>query len=43
MRVDDHASRELVDSVTRKLQRVDAQDLALPLAEMRQRRRSFRL
>jgi DNA-binding CsgD family transcriptional regulator len=43
MRVDDHASRELVDSVTRKLQRVDAHNLALPLAEMRPRRRSFRL
>lgn len=43
MRVDDHASRELVDSVTRKLQRVDAQNLGLPLAEMRPRRRSFRL
>jgi len=43
MRVDDQASRELVDSVTRKLQRVDARDLALPLAETRPRRRSFRL
>ena len=43
IRVDDHASRELVESVTRKLQRVDAEELALPLAEMRPRRRSFRL
>lgn len=43
MRVDDHASRELVDSVTRKLQRVDAQNLGFPLAEMGPRRRSFRL
>ena len=43
IRVDDHASRELVDSVTRKLQRVDADELALPLEEMRSRRRSFRL
>jgi DNA-binding CsgD family transcriptional regulator len=43
IRVDDHASRELVESVTRKLQRVDADELALPLAEMRPRRRSFRL
>jgi len=43
IRVDDHASRDLVESVTRKLERVDAEDLALPLAEMRPRRRSFRL
>jgi DNA-binding CsgD family transcriptional regulator len=43
IRVDDHASRELVESVTRKLQRVDADELALPLEEMRPRRRSFRL
>jgi hypothetical protein len=43
IRVDDHASRELVDSVTRKLQRVDAGELALPLEEVRPRRRSFRL
>ena len=43
IRVDDHASRELVESVIRKLQRVDADELALPLEEMRPRRRSFRL
>jgi DNA-binding CsgD family transcriptional regulator len=43
IRVDDHASRDLVESVTRKLERVDAEDLALSLAEMRPRRRSFRL
>lgn len=43
IRVDDHASRELVDSVTRKLQRVEADELPLPLEEMRSRRRSFRL
>ena len=43
IRIDDHASRELVESVTRKLQRVDADELALPLEEMRPRRRSFRL
>jgi DNA-binding CsgD family transcriptional regulator len=43
IRVDDHATRELVESVTRKLQRVDADELALPLEEMRPRRRSFRL
>ena len=43
IRVDDHASRALVESVTKKLQRVDADELALPLEEMRPRRRSFRL
>ena len=43
IRVDDNASRELVESVTKKLQRVDADELALPLEEMRSRRRSFRL
>src|SRR6202165_2263012 len=43
IRVDAHASRALADSVTRKLQRVDAGELALPLEEMRPRRRSFRL
>ena len=43
IRVHDHASRELVESVTRKLQRVDADELAVPLDEMRSRRRSFRL
>jgi len=43
IRVDDQSSRELVESVTRKLQRVDAGELALPLEEMRSRRRSFRL
>ena len=43
IRVDDHASRELVESVTRKLQRVETDDLALPLDEIRPRRRSYRL
>jgi DNA-binding CsgD family transcriptional regulator len=43
IRVDDNASRELVESVTRKLQTVDADELALPLEERRPRRRSFRL
>ena len=43
IRVDDNASRDLVESVTKKLQRVDADELALPLEEMRPRRRSFRL
>ena len=43
IRVDDHASRELVESVTRKLQRVETDELALPLDEIRPRRRSLRL
>jgi DNA-binding CsgD family transcriptional regulator len=43
IRVDDHASRELVESVTRKLQRVETDELALPLGEIRPRRRSLRL
>jgi DNA-binding CsgD family transcriptional regulator len=43
IRVDDRGTRVLVDSVTRKLRGVEADDLALPLAEMRPRRRSFRL
>ncbi|MHB8589096.1 MAG: GAF domain-containing protein [Candidatus Dormibacteraceae bacterium] len=43
IRVDDHASLELVESVTRKLQRVEADELALPLVEIRPRRRSFRV
>ena len=42
-RINDRAARELVESVTRKLQGVAADELALPLAEMRPRRRSFRL
>src|ERR1700682_5134867 len=43
IQVDDNRSRALVDSVTRKLQSVGADALALPLAEMRAQRRSFRL
>jgi DNA-binding CsgD family transcriptional regulator len=43
IRVDDHASRELVESVTRKLQGVETNELGLPLDEIRQRGRSFRL
>ena len=42
-RINDRAARELVESVSRKLQGVAADELALPLAEMRPRRRSFRL
>jgi DNA-binding CsgD family transcriptional regulator len=43
IQVDDGRSRTLVDNVTRKLQAVAADELALPLADMRARRRSFRL
>jgi DNA-binding CsgD family transcriptional regulator len=43
IQVDDGRSRTLVDSVTRKLQAVAADELALPLTDMRARRRSFRL
>jgi DNA-binding CsgD family transcriptional regulator len=43
IQVDDNRSRALVDSVTRKLQAVEADELAMPLADMRARRRSFRL
>jgi len=43
IRIDDRTSRDLVDSVARKLRTVEADELALPLEEMRPRRRSFRL
>ena len=43
IRVDDHASRELVDSVTRKLQRVESNELVVPLDEIQPRRGSLRL
>jgi DNA-binding CsgD family transcriptional regulator len=42
IRVDDRTTRELVETVTRKLQAVEVDELALPLAEMRPKRRSFR-
>jgi DNA-binding CsgD family transcriptional regulator len=42
-RINDRAARELVESVTRKLEGVAADELARPLAEMRPRRRSIRL
>jgi DNA-binding CsgD family transcriptional regulator len=42
-RINHRAARELVESVIRKLEGVAADELALPLAEMRPRRRSFRL
>ncbi|MHB8613408.1 MAG: GAF domain-containing protein [Candidatus Dormibacteraceae bacterium] len=43
IRLDDHASQLLVESVTRKLQEVETNELALPLDEIRPRRRSLRL
>lgn len=43
IQVDDGRSRALVQSVTRKLRSVEATELAVPLAEIRARRRSFRL
>jgi len=43
IQVDDGKTREMVEAVTRKLQVIGADELALPLAEMRPRRRSFRL
>ena len=43
IRVDDHASLELVESVTRKLQGIESDELALPIADMRPPRRPHRL
>jgi DNA-binding CsgD family transcriptional regulator len=43
IQVDDVRSRALVESVTRKLHAVEADELAMPLAEIRARRRAFRL
>ena len=43
IQVDESKTRALVESVTRKLQAIEADELLLPLAEMRPRRRSFRL
>lgn len=43
IQVDDSKTREMVEAVTRKLQVIGADELAPPLAEMRPRRRSFRL
>jgi DNA-binding CsgD family transcriptional regulator len=41
--VDDDKTRAMVEAVTRKLRAIDADELALPLSDMRPRRRSFRL
>jgi DNA-binding CsgD family transcriptional regulator len=43
IRVDDHASLKLVESVTRKLQGIESDELALPIADIRPPRRSHRL
>ena len=43
IQVDDRKTNALVESVTRKLQNVSAGEIALPLEDMRPRRRSFRL
>jgi DNA-binding CsgD family transcriptional regulator len=43
IRVDDDKTRAMVEAVTRKLRAIDADELALPLSDMRPRRRSFRL
>ncbi|MDQ2923755.1 MAG: hypothetical protein M3Q90_05615, partial [Candidatus Dormibacteraeota bacterium] len=42
IQVDDRKTSALVESVTRKLQNVSAGEIALPLEDMRPRRRSFR-
>jgi DNA-binding CsgD family transcriptional regulator len=43
IQVDDSKTRAMVETVTRKLQAIEADELAQPLADMRPRRRSFRL
>lgn len=43
IQVDDSKTRAMVEAVIRKLQAIEADELALPLADMRPRRRSFRL
>ena len=43
IQVDDRKTNALVESVIRKLQNVSAGEIALPLEDMRPRRRSFRL
>jgi DNA-binding CsgD family transcriptional regulator len=43
IQVDDGRARALVESVTRKLHAVEADELAMPQAKMRARRRAFRL
>jgi DNA-binding CsgD family transcriptional regulator len=43
IQLDDAKTRAMVETVTRKLRAVEAEELALPLVELRPRRRSFRL
>jgi DNA-binding CsgD family transcriptional regulator len=43
IQLDDAKTRAMVEIVTRKLRAVEAEELALPLAELRPRRRSLRL
>ena len=43
IQLDDAKTRAMVGTVTRKLRAVEAEELALPLAELRPRRRSLRL
>jgi hypothetical protein len=43
MRIDDRTTRALVEGVARKLRALEADELALPLAEIRPKRRSLRL
>jgi DNA-binding CsgD family transcriptional regulator len=43
IQADDSKTRAMVETVTRKLQAIEADELAQPLADMRPRRRSFRL
>jgi len=43
IQVDDNKTRAMVETVARKLQAIEADELALPLVDMRPRRRSFRL
>ncbi|TAN33369.1 hypothetical protein EPN29_06350 [bacterium] len=43
IRVDEHGTRLLVEGVTHKLRTLSADELVLPLADMRLRRRAFRL
>ena len=43
IQLDQSKTRAMVETVTRKLRAVEAEELALPLAELRPRRRSLRL
>ena len=43
IQVDDDRTRAMVETVTRKLQALEVDELAMPLDDLRPRRRSFRL